>query len=167
MAIEIERKFLLRSNAWRPMVTGRVHLRQAYLAQDGGLSTRIRIVDTSSATLTIKSRKAGLRRLEYEFTIPLPDAEALLSLRQGASIEKVRHHVPWHGLTWEIDVFDGENAGLVIAEIELGHEQQKFDMPAWIGTEITGQERYYNSRLARQPFRTWMDRADLRAEQAN
>src|SRR6478672_4030520 len=118
MAIEIERKFLLRSDDWRPLVTGRVRLRQAYLAQDGGLSTRIRIVDTSSATLTIKSRKAGLRRLEYEFPIPLGDAEALLALRQGASVEKVRHHVPWHGLLWEIDVFEGDNTGLVIAEIE-------------------------------------------------
>jgi adenylate cyclase len=167
MAIEIERKFLLRSNAWRPLVNGRVRLRQAYLAQDGGFSTRIRIVDTSSATLTIKSRKAGLRRLEYEFPIPLADAEALLSLRQGARIEKVRHHVPWHGLTWEIDVFEGENAGLVIAEIELGHEQQQFEMPAWIGAEITGEERYYNSRLARQPFRAWVDRAGLDAGPAN
>lgn len=167
MAIEIERKFLLRSNAWRPMVTGRVRLRQAYLAQDGGFSTRIRIVDTTSATLTIKSRKAGLRRLEYEYPIPLADAEALLSLRQGASVEKVRHHVPWHGLTWEIDLFEGENAGLVIAEIELGHEQQQFEMPAWIGAEVTGDERYYNSRLAKHPFRMWMDRAGLDAQQAS
>jgi adenylate cyclase len=125
MAIEIERKFLLRSDDWRALVTGRVRLRQAYLAQDGGLSTRIRIV------------------------------EALLALRQGASVEKVRHHVPWHGLLWEIDVFEGDNTGLVIAEIELGHERQQFEMPSWIGAEITGQERYYNSRLARQPFRGW------------
>lgn len=167
MAIEIERKFLLRSNAWRSLVSGRVRLRQAYLAQDGGFSTRIRIVDTSSATLTIKSRKAGLRRLEYEFPIPLADAEALLSLRQGASIDKVRHHVPWQGLTWEIDVFEGENAGLVIAEIELGHEHQQFEMPAWIGAEITGEERYYNSRLAKQPFRMWTDQVGLDAGQAN
>ena len=167
MAIEIERKFLLRGNAWRPLVNGRVRLRQAYLAQDGGFSTRIRIVDTSSATLTIKSRKAGVRRLEYEYPIPLADAEALLSLRQGAGIEKVRHHVPWHGLTWEIDVFEGENAGLVIAEIELGHEQQQFEMPTWIGAEVTGDERYYNSRLAKHPFRMWMDQAGLDAGQAN
>jgi len=167
MAIEIERKFLLRSSAWRPLVNGHVHLRQAYLAQDGGFSTRIRIVDTSSATLTIKSRNAGLRRLEFEFPIPLPEAQTLLSLRQGASVEKVRHHVPWHGLTWEIDVFEGENTGLVIAEIELAHEQQQFEMPAWIGAEITGQERYYNSRLARQPFRGWVDQAGLDAGQAN
>ncbi|HEU4378990.1 MAG TPA: CYTH domain-containing protein [Hyphomicrobiaceae bacterium] len=167
MAIEIERKFLLRSNAWRSLVNGRVRLRQAYLAQDGGFSTRIRIVDTNSATLTIKSRKAGLRRLEYEYPIPLTDAEALLSLRQGASIEKVRHHVPWHGLTWEIDVFEGENAGLVIAEIELGHEQQQFEMPAWIGAEITGDERYYNSRLTKQPFGMWTQPASLDVGQAN
>jgi adenylate cyclase len=85
----------------------------------------------------------------------LGDAEALLALRQGASVEKVRHHVPWHGLLWEIDVFEGDNTGLVIAEIELGHERQQFEMPSWIGAEITGQERYYNSRLARQPFRGW------------
>jgi adenylate cyclase len=164
MAIEIERKFLLRSDDWRPLVTGCVRLRQAYLAQDGGLSTRIRIVDTNSATLTIKSRKAGLRRLEYEFPIPLADAEALLALRQGASIEKVRHHVPWDGLLWEIDVFEGDNAGLVIAEIELRDERQHFEMPGWIGVEITGQERYYNSRLAKQPFRAWVPEPGMDAQ---
>ena len=165
MAIEIERKFLLRSDDWRPLVTDCVRLRQAYLAQDGGLSTRVRIVDTSSATLTIKSRKAGLRRLEFEFPIPLVEAEALLSLRQGASIEKVRHHVPWHGLRWEIDVFEGDNAGLTVAEIELAHERDHVEMPAWLSVEITGQERYYNSRLARQPYRVWAAEAGLDAQQ--
>jgi len=167
MAIEIERKFLLRSNAWRPLVNGHVHLRQAYLAQDGGFSTRIRIVDTSSATLTIKSRNAGLRRLEFEFPIPVAEAEALLALRQGAIIEKVRHNVPWHGQRWEIDVFEGENAGLVIAEIELQNEHDRFDLPTWLGAEITGEERYYNSRLVREPFCTWTGMTRAGAEPPN
>ena len=108
-----------------------------------------------SSTLTIKSRKAGLRRLEFEYPIPLPDAETLLGLCQGAKIEKVRHIVPWQALRWEIDVFEGDNSGLVIAEIELPQETQAFDMPTWLGPEITGQERYYNSSLVRRPFRAW------------
>src|SRR5689334_1175972 len=96
MAIEIERKFLLRSNEWRASAVGSSRLRQSYLAQDGALSTRVRLVEGGAATLTIKSRKAGLKRLEFEFAIPAADAEALLALRQGAIIEKVRHDVAWH-----------------------------------------------------------------------
>ena len=161
MAIEIERKFLLRSNEWRASAIGSARLRQAYLAQDGGLSTRVRLIDATAATLTIKSRKAGLKRLEFEFPIPVADAEALLALRQGAIIEKVRHNVPWHGQRWEIDVFEGNNAGLVIAEIELGHELDTFELPAWLGAEVTHEERFYNSSLAKHPFRAWSARPEL------
>ena len=167
MAIEIERKFLLRSSEWRASASGSARLRQAYLAQDGGLSTRVRLIDATAATLTIKSRKAGLKRLEFEFAIPVADAEALLALRQGAIIEKVRHNVPWHGQRWEIDVFEGENAGLVIAEIELQSEHDRFELPTWLGAEITGEERYYNSRLVREPFCTWTGMTRAGAEPPN
>jgi adenylate cyclase len=127
----------------------------------------VRLIDAAAATLTIKSRKAGLKRLEFEFPIPLADAEALLALRQGAIIEKIRHSVHWHGRCWEIDVFEGENAGLVIAEIELQNEHDRFDLPPWLGAEITGQERYYNSRLVQQPFCTWAAETRSSAEPAN
>jgi len=166
MSIEIERKFLVRNDDWRPLVARHVPLQQAYLGLDGGLSTRVRIIGASDASLTIKSRKAGLRRLEFEYPIPLQDGETLLGLCQGARIEKVRHIVPWQGLNWEIDVFEGDNSGLVIAEIELPDEAHAFDTPAWLGAEITGEERYYNSNLARQPFRTWAGRQGLQARPA-
>lgn len=166
MAIEIERKFLLKSGDWRPLVTGELRLRQAYLAQDGTLSNRVRITDGKTAALTMKSRKAGMRRFEFEYAIPLADAEALITLRHGAVIEKVRHHVPWQGLLWEIDEFGGENAGLVIAEIELTDEKQRFETPPWVGDEITGDERYYNSSLAKRPYCTWPRPVDLRARSA-
>lgn len=162
MPIEIERKFLVRSDAWRDLVIRQVHIRQGYLGIDGGFSTRIRILDSSRSTLTIKSSRAGLQRLEFEYPIPHADAEQLLSLRQAAVIEKVRHIVPWRELTWEIDVFAGDNAGLVVAEIELDDEAQQFEKPRWIGAEITGQAQYYNSRLVRYPFRLWAAEGPLR-----
>jgi len=155
MAIEIERKFLVCNADWRPQVTKFTHLRQAYLAVEGRASVRVRVVDRSEATLTVKSRNAGLRRAEFEYAIPLADAEQMVLLRQGALIEKVRHIVPWRGLTWEVDTFEGENAGLEIAEVEFDHEGQSVDLPSWIGAEITGQPRYYNSNLAREPFQLW------------
>jgi adenylate cyclase len=167
MAIEIERKYLVANGNWRVLVTKRVHLRQAYLAVEGRASVRVRVVDRSGATLTVKSRKAGLRRAEFEYAIPVPDAEQLLLLRQGALIEKVRHIVPWQGLTWEIDTFEGENAGLEIAEVELDHESQPVELPPWIGAEITGQPRYYNSNLAREPYRLWQAPAGTGAAAAS
>jgi adenylate cyclase len=142
-----------------------VHICQGYLGIDGGFSTRIRIVDKSRSTLTVKSSRAGLRRLEFEYSIPLPDAQQLLSLRQAAVIKKVRHFVAWQGLTWEIDVFEGDNVGLVVAEIELDHETRQFATPRWIGAEITGQSRYYNSRLVRHPYRLWPPGVAMHATQ--
>jgi adenylate cyclase len=161
MSIEIERKFLVRGDAWRSLTIRHKHMRQGYLGREGGFSTRVRIVDKSQATLTIKSRKAGLRRLEFEYPIPLADAELLLSLRSGAIVEKVRHVVPWQGLEWEVDLFEGANVGLIIAEIELDSETQSFARPAWVGAEITGQARYYNGNLAQQPFSAWSSQAQI------
>ena len=116
---------------------------------------RIRIRDNSSATLTVKSRPSALRRLELEFPVSVLEAEKMIQLRHGAVIDKVRYLVPQADLTWEVDVFAGENAGLVIAEIELRDEHQEVALPDWIGAEITGQPQYYNSALVLRPCSTW------------
>ena len=155
MTFEIERKFLVTGDEWQKLVTRSIKVRQAYLASDGDLSIRVRIKDDSSAQLTIKSRGAELRRCEFEYAIPTRDAEALMSRRRGSVIAKVRHEVPWNGLRWEVDVFSGDNSGLVVAEIELRHEHQAFEIPTWIGAEVTGLRSYYNSALATRPYCLW------------
>jgi|RhiMethySRZTD1v2_1073278.scaffolds.fasta_scaffold308817_2 adenylate cyclase len=155
MSFEIERKFLVASNAWRALATDSIRIRQAYLSTDGKASIRVRITDKGGATLSIKSRGAERRRLELEYPIPVLEAEAMIALRRGSLIEKVRHVVPYGGCIWEVDIFESENEGLVIAEVELGEEHQRVDVPAWVGTEITGQPQYYNGALALRPFRTW------------
>jgi adenylate cyclase len=155
MGFEIERKFLLASDDWQELVTKRTSIRQAYLSSEAKASIRVRIKDETSATLTIKARPTELRRLELEYSAPVLEAEAMMGLRQGAVIEKMRHEVPWGDLTWEIDVFSGDNAGLVIAEIELRHEHQQFELPTWIGAEVTGLPQYYNSSLVRHPYCSW------------
>jgi adenylate cyclase len=161
MAFEIERKFLVRGEKWRKLATAQTRVRQAYLASGDKSSTRVRIKDDVAATITIKGKGAGLRRLEVEVPISLIDGEALLSLRQSSLIEKVRHQVPWHHSTWEIDVFGGDNAGLIIAEIELRDERETFARPPWLGAEVTGQPHYYNSALAQRPYATWQTTAGL------
>ncbi|HEU0158992.1 MAG TPA: CYTH domain-containing protein [Hyphomicrobiaceae bacterium] len=161
MAFEIERKFLVRSQEWRTLATAQTRVRQAYLAGGDKSSTRVRIKDDVAASLTIKARGVGLRRLEVEVPISLIDGEALLSLRQSSLIEKIRHEVPWQRKTWEIDVFAGDNAGLIVAEIELGDEREVFERPPWLGPEVTGQTRYYNSALAQRPYATWQKTAGL------
>jgi adenylate cyclase len=158
MSFEIERKFLVCDGGWQELAADRTSIRQAYLASEQRASIRVRIKSDSTATLTVKSRPHELRRLELEYAVPVLEAEALMPLRVGSVIEKVRYAVPWGDLVWEIDVFSGENAGLTIAEIELRHEHQRFELPGWIGTEITGQSRYYNSALAQRPFGSWSHR---------
>ena len=155
MAIEIERKFLVRSEAWQRHATARDALRQAYLASGERSSTRVRITNNADATVTIKSKKADMRRLEIEYAVSVPDAEALMALRYSGLIEKTRFTVPWRGSRWEVDVFSGDNSGLVIAELELRHESEAFDRPPWLGIEVTGQPQYYNGSLARRPYCQW------------
>jgi adenylate cyclase len=155
MSFEIERKFLVRGNDWQRLATRKVSLRQGYLAANGKSSIRIRIKGDGSATLTVKSRPVDLRRLELEYDIPVLEAEALMQLRQGAIVEKVRHVIPCGDLVWEVDVFSGDNYGLVLAEIELRHERQPVELPPWIGAEVTGQQQYYNSSLVQRPYCTW------------
>lgn len=166
MGLEIERKFLVRGSDWQRLSAGRIRIRQAYLPAEAGLSMRVRIKNDDYATLTLKTRETELRRLEFEYPIPTGDAEMLMPLRRGAVIEKVRHMIPWHGLTWEIDVFHGDNAGLVIAEIELRHEHQHFPEPRWLGEEVTGQRRYYNRTLSQEPFCSWHKTHAVRAAEA-
>jgi len=155
MGVEIERKFLVKDGGWRNRATERSHIRQAYLALGGKATIRVRIKDDKAAMLTIKSRAAKLRRMELEYPIPVADAQALIGLRRGAVIEKVRHIVPYAGATWEVDVFAGENAGLTVAEVELPHEDYCLELPPWIGREVTGRAEYYNSSLVARPYAQW------------
>lgn len=147
MGVEIERKFLVAGEAWRDEVVKHSDIRQVYLAVNDRNTVRIRIKD-ATAFLTIKSAAPTLSRAEFEYPIPLADAEALLAMRSGRLIEKRRHIVPHGALRWEIDVFSGELAGLVIAEIELPSEDAAFARPAWLGEEVTGDPRYANASLA-------------------
>lgn len=155
MGVEIERKFLVEGTAWQRHVKGRRRLRQGYLSVTGKSVVRVRIDGDARAFLTVKTAGPQLVRSEFEYAIPLPDAESLLTLVQGAVIDKVRHEVPSGNLLWEIDVFAGENAGLVIAEVELKSEAEYVVTPDWLGAEITGDERYYNSSLVHRPYRSW------------
>ena len=158
MSFEIERKFLVRSSDWRELAIEHSNIRQAYLSTDGKSSIRVRIRDNRSATLSVKSRPSSLRRLELEYPIPVLEAEALMQLRQSGIVEKVRYIVPAGTLKWEIDVFLGDNLGLLIAEIELPEENHPIEVPAWIGAEVTGQAQYYNGSLAQRPFSLWSPR---------
>ena len=150
MASEIERKFLLKSDAWRAAAVSQIRMRQNYLAVRP--TVRVRLAD-DRGYLTIKGKTRNFSRAEYEYPIPAADAAEMLDrLCEGHEIRKTRHLVPFGGKTWEIDVFEGENAGLVLAEIELASEDEAFALPPWIGEEVTGQRQYYNSALSRTPW---------------
>jgi adenylate cyclase len=155
MALEIERKFRVRGDGWKRHVVRTRHLRQAYLTKNDRVSTRVRIDDDAVATLTIKTTRSGIERNEYEFTIPVADARELMEHREGAIISKTRHVVRNGGLSWEVDVFDGENSGLVIAEIELDRADQAIELPDWIDEEVTDDRRFYNAYLAKHPYSSW------------
>lgn len=148
MATEIERKFLVKGDAWRVLVTRSVAIRQAYLTRLDATTIRIRIVDDAKAFLTIKSPQLGPVRSEFEYPIPAEDARTLIAARTGHLIEKRRHIVQLGDARWEIDVFEGAHAGLVIAEIELPDASTSFERPAWLGEEVTGDPHYYNAHLA-------------------
>jgi adenylate cyclase len=155
MALEIERRFLVADEGWRKRASKGAHIRQGYIAIGDLASVRVRIRGKAKATLTIKSRVSERRRLEFEYEISSQDAVALLALCQGSIIEKVRYRMRDRDLTWEIDVFEGRNAGLIVAEVELRHEKQSLQLPEWVGKEITSQDRYSNTRLALRPFCSW------------
>ncbi|OYU44529.1 MAG: adenylate cyclase [Burkholderiales bacterium PBB4] len=156
MAIEIERKFLVAdvsaTVAWR--AAPGVAIRQGYLSRDKHRTVRVRVAG-NAGFLTIKGVNVGATRTEFEYAIPVADAHALLALCEGPLVEKTRHVVVHQGTTWEVDDFAGDNAGLVVAEVELQNETQAFSRPDWLGEEVTQDARYFNSNLARQPFNTW------------
>lgn len=156
MAVETERKFLVEGDSWREGAVA-LPIRQGYLCHgdDDHAAVRVRIFG-DDAFLTIKGGKQGASRLEYEYPIPPADAEELLEkLCHRPLIEKVRHTLQYGGLEWTIDVFEGDNAGLVLAEVELDRADQPLDLPPWAGREVTDDARYLNVNLARHPFRLW------------
>lgn len=159
MAVEIERKFLLKDDRWRAVVTSSRRLSQGYLtslSEGSKASVRVRL-GGDQAYLNIKSMTLGMARDEFEYSIPHEDAEHILAhLCSGAVIEKIRHHVPIDGLLWEIDEFLGANEGLVVAEVELHSEDQAFEKPDWIADEVTADPRYYNVSLVQHPFAQWL-----------
>jgi adenylate cyclase len=155
MAREIERKFLVVNDDWRAQVSSTARYRQGYLSGSGKCSVRVR-VDGDRGYLNLKSATLDIDRTEYEYEIPLSDAEEMLAqLCEGLLVEKQRYFVEHSGHTWEIDVFEGDNEGLVIAEIELDDVDSVFTLPSWAGTEVSDDPRYYNVYLARTPFRQW------------
>ncbi len=157
MGIEVERKFLLRDSSWREAADPGTRYMQGYIIGGKQASVRVRI-EGGQAFLNIKGATLGVTRLEYEYPIPMEDAESLLTeLCEKPLIDKHRYHVQYGGHTWEIDVFDGENAGLVVAEIELSDEHETFARPAWLGREVSGDSRYYNVSLVRTPYKDWRD----------
>lgn len=158
MGIEIERKFLLAGDGWRGLGTPTL-MRQGYLVADAVRTVRVRI-EGERAVITVKGKSTGASRGEWEYAIPVPDAAELLDgLCEQPLVEKVRHRIEHAGHVWEVDEFLGLNAGLVVAEIELGAEDEAFDKPDWIGREVTGEKRYYNSSLIRHPYSEWKDNA--------
>lgn len=152
MSIEIERKFLV-SGDFLPEVESATRIVQGYICSQPGRTVRVR-VRGEKGFLTIKgaSDEKGMSRYEFEQMIPLADAERLLELCEPGVIDKVRYLVPARGHVWEVDVFHGENEGLVLAEIELSSEDEPFGKPVWLGEEVTGDRRYYNSMLTKHPF---------------
>jgi adenylate cyclase len=169
MAVEIERKFLVRGDSWRPLASGSLY-RQGYLtsSQEGRTCTvRVRVAD-GQGYLTIKGATTGISRAEYEYAIPVNEAAELLdTLCHRPLIEKTRYRLPYQSLdqsadqsvspdlVWEIDEFAGENQGLIVAEIELSDPEQPLDLPDWIGEEVSGDPRYFNASLVEYPFCRW------------
>ena len=163
MGIEIERKFLVAGDAWRAAARKVVPMAQGYINDMGAMdrgeqkaSVRVRI-QGKTAFLNLKSRELGHTRQEFDYPIPVDDARALLALCVGGVIEKRRHYVEHAGHLWEIDEFLGDNAGLVVAEIELDRADEAFVKPAWIGKQVTDAARYYNLALASRPYSAWSD----------
>lgn len=154
MGVEIERKFLLKGDGWRSLGVP-VYCRQGYLSRFEQRTVRVRLKG-EKGFLTVKGPNQGPTRLEYEYEIPGDDCRAILDhLAEKPLIEKYRYRIPYHGLIWEIDEFLGENQGLILAEVELISETQAIRLPDWIGREVTGDPRYYNTSLVERPFSRW------------
>jgi adenylate cyclase len=153
MGVEIERKYLVSGNEWRTLGV-QVHYAQGYLVSDGYRTVRIRVAG-EKAFLTIKGTSKGFSRPEFEYEIPVEEAIDMFKLCSLPIIEKFRTKIVFDGKTWEVDEFQGENNGLIMAEIELKSEDEPFTIPSWIGKEVTGDIRYFNSRLSINPYKNW------------
>ncbi len=154
MGREIEKKFLIADDSWQGLAVGKEYC-QGYLNSEKGRTVRVRIIG-DRGILTIKGPNDHGARLEYEYDIPLEDAREMLDLLcHKPLIEKIRYCIPFAGFIWEVDEFKGDNEGLLIAEIELEYVGQDFNVPPWIGLEVTGDTRYYNANLVKNPYSGW------------
>lgn len=154
MAVEIERKFLVKNDQWRGLAEGYLY-RQGYIPTQDYTTVRVRIIG-DRGYLTIKGKNTGMSRLEFEYEIPLVDADQMLiNLCSPPLIEKYRYRIEFADKIWEVDEFLGKNQGLILAEIELSREDETIELPDWIGEEVTGDARYYNSNLARHLYGSW------------
>ncbi len=153
MGIEIERKFLVRDLSVLAGHAG-VRLSQGYLSFDPDRTVRVRVAE-NAAWLTIKSRGKGISRAEFEYEIPVEEARQLMEFCTGSVVDKTRHKITHAGHLWEVDVFHGDNDGLVVAEVELDSEEEEVELPPWIGAEVSDDPRYFNAKLAREPYRDW------------
>lgn len=156
MGKEIERKFLINNAEWESLTkpVGK-QLRQGYILTDPNKTIRVRVAD-AKGWLTIKGISIGATRLEYEYEIPLDEAIELLDNFSENELEKTRYEINFAGKLWEVDVFSGDNDGLIVAEIELASEDEQFELPDWIAEEVTHEKKYYNSNLTKHPFKDWM-----------
>lgn len=155
MGIEIERKFLVNKEKWDQVKKEKQSLyRQGYIVADPGKTIRVRLTD-QEAFLTIKGQTVGISRAEFEYPIPVADGQQLLDSLCGAVVSKIRYFITHEGNLWEVDVFLGDNEGLIVAEIELKEENESFPLPEWIAAEVTSEKKYSNSNLAKKPYITW------------
>ena len=154
MGKEIERKFLVKGDSWRSQAHGKRY-RQGYLSTVKERTVRVRVAG-DQGYITIKGITVGAARAEYEYEIPLADANQMLdTLCERPIVEKTRYRLPQDNIVWEIDEFEGDNRGLIVAEVELKDEQQSYPKPDWLGQEVTGDPRYFNANLVAKPFTTW------------
>jgi len=155
MGVEIERKFLVDHEKWEQVkkTTG-IHYRQGYLVDEASKTIRVRVAG-KKGFITIKGSTSGISRKEFEYKIPVNDATELINGFAGSEVEKVRFRIRFKGKLWEVDEFLGDNQGLIMAEIELKQEDETFEKPGWITREVSDDDRYYNSYLAKNPFKKW------------
>jgi len=154
MGLEIEKKFLVKGEDWRACAVG-IRYRQGFLNRAKEHTVRVR-TDGTKGFITVKGPSVGAVRTEFEYEIPVEDADAILEeLCEQPFIEKIRYRIPWGNHTWEVDEFLGENTGLIVAEIELSQADESFKRPPWLGRDVTGDPRYYNANLVSHPYRQW------------
>jgi adenylate cyclase len=154
MPIEIERKFLVNDASWKQAVVRSTRIKQGYLCTESGRTVRVRTRD-EEAWLNIKGSRKGISRAEFEYAIPMVDALEMLEMSVGTVVDKVRHEVAHAGRVWEVDVFEGLNAPLIVAELELENEAEVFEHPGWLGEDVSEVAAYSNSALAHKPYSRW------------